>query len=161
MERIVELSSRGLHSYGGNYAFYQQMKAQETAAVSQKLERLKTARKREEQVLRNQRERLEKRQSRGDRQSKEANQAKILLGRQKGRSEAPAGKLVKQQAETRVQLSQQEQEAAKQIEASIHIFMHSISAFTALSQKVATLTDAILPFVTAPFSQITLTINGG
>lgn len=161
MTRIVELSSLGLRSYGGSYAFYQQMKAQETAAASQKLERLKTERKREEQALRDQRERFEKRQLRSDRQSKVANQAKILLGRQKGRSEASAGKLTKQQAEMRAQLSQQVQEAAKKIETSAHIVMHSMPSGTALSQNVAALNEAILPFVPAPFSRITLAINGG
>ncbi|PVZ84390.1 ABC transporter ATP-binding protein [Serratia sp. S1B] len=161
MERIVELSSLGLRSYGGNYTFYQQMKMQETAAASQNLERLKSERKREEQVLRNQREQFEKRQSRGCRQGKVANQAKILLGRQKGRSEASAGKLAKQQTQTRAQLSQQVQDATKQIEASTSITMHSTSPFAALAQNVVTLTDAILPYVPAPFNQITLTVNGG
>ncbi|WP_435946664.1 ABC-F family ATP-binding cassette domain-containing protein [Dryocola sp. BD586] len=161
MARIVELSSLGLRSYGGNYTFYQQMKAQETAAASQKLERLKTERKREEQALREQRERFEKRQLRSSRQSKEANQAKILLGRQKGRSEASAGKLAKQQAQTRTQLSQQVQEAAKQMETSTHIVMHAIPALTALSQKVAALNEAVLPFAPEPFSRINLAINGG
>lgn len=161
MERIVELSSLGLRSYGGNYDFYQQMKAQETATATHNLERLKTERKREEQTLRDQRERLEKRQSRGTRQGKEANQAKMLLGRQKGRSEASVGKLVKQQTQMRAQLSQQVQQATKQIEASTSIVMHLTSSPGALPQNVAKLTDAVLPFVPAPFRQITLAINGG
>lgn len=161
MERIVELSSLGLRSYGGNYDFYQQMKAQETATTTHNLERLKTERKREEQTLRDQRERLEKRQSRGTRKGKEANQAKMLLGRQKGRSEASAGKLVKQQTQMRAQLSQQVQQATKQIEASTSIVMHLTSSLRALPQNVAKLTDAVLPFVPAPFRQITLAINGG
>lgn len=161
MERIVELSSFGLRSYGGNYGFYQQMKAQETAAAAQNLERLKTERKREEQTLHHQRERFEKRQSRGNRQGKEANQAKILLGHQKSRSEASTGKLVKQQAQTRVQLNQQVQKEAKQIEASTPIVTHLTSSFRALPQNVATLTNAVLLFVAAPFRHITLTINGG
>lgn len=161
MARIVELSSLGLRSYGGNYAFYQQAKAQETAAAAQKLERLKVERKREELALRDQREKLEKRQSRGDRRGKEANQAKILLGRQKGRSEASAGKLHKQQLEARAQLSQQVQEAAKHLEAATHIAMHSGSLTTTTAQKVAALTEVTLPFVTPPFDQITLAISGG
>lgn len=161
MARIVELSSLGLRSYGGNYAFYQQAKAQEAAAAAQKLERLKVERKREELALRDQREKLEKRQSRGDRRGKEANQAKILLGRQKGRSEASAGKLHKQQLEARAHLSQQVQEAAKHLEAAAHIAMHSDSLKATTAQKVAALTEVTLPFVTPPFDQITLAISGG
>ncbi|WP_336982474.1 MULTISPECIES: ABC-F family ATP-binding cassette domain-containing protein [unclassified Cedecea] len=161
MERMVELSSLGLRSYGGNYDFYQQMKAQETASATQNLVRLKTERKREEQALREQRERLEKRGSRGTRQGKNANQAKILLGRQKGRSETSAGKRIKQQTQARALLSQQVQQAIKQIEVSTHIAMHITSTFGALPQKVATLDEVVLPFVPASFREITLTINGG
>lgn len=161
MERIVELSSLGLRNYGGNYNFYQQMKAQETASATQNLERLKTERKREEQTLREQSERLEKRGSRGTRQGKKANQAKILLGRQKGRSEASAGKRVKQQTQTRELLSQQVQQAIKQIEVSTHIAMHITSTLGALPQKIATLDEVVLPFVPASFRKITLSINGG
>ncbi|SSF92144.1 ABC transporter ATP-binding protein [Klebsiella pneumoniae] len=161
MERIVELSSLGLRSYGGNYNFYQKMKAQETATAAQNLERLKTERKRKEQTLRDQRERLEKRKSRGTRQGKEGNQAKILLDRQKGRSEVSAGKLEKQQTQTQMWLSQQVQQATKQIEASTPIIMHLTSTFGALPHNVATLTDGVLPFVPASFRNITLTINGG
>ncbi|HAX6869513.1 TPA: ABC-F family ATP-binding cassette domain-containing protein [Escherichia coli] len=161
MERIVELSSLGLRSYGGNYNFYQKMKAQETATAAQNLERLKTERKRKEQTLRDQRERLEKRKSRGTRQGKEGNQAKILLDRQKGRSEVSAGKLEKQQTQTQMWLSQQVQQATKQIEALTPIIMHLTSTFGALPHNVATLTDGVLPFVPASFRNITLTINGG
>lgn len=161
MERIVELSSLGLQRYGGNYAFYQQVKAQETTAALQHLDRLKTERKREEQALRHQHEQRERRQSRGDRRGKEANQAKVLLGRQKGRSEASAGKQAKQHQQARVQLSQQVQQAAERIELSTPIVMHSTSSFGALAQNVAILADAVLPFVPAPLARISLTVSGG
>jgi ATPase subunit of ABC transporter with duplicated ATPase domains len=161
MEVIVELSSLGLRSYGGNYDFYQQLKAQETAGVVQQLEHLKVERKRTEQSLREKRERLEKRQSRGRRLGKEANQAKILLGRQKGRSEISAGRQEKQDAETQAQLNQQVQNAAHQLEHAPQIIMHTHSPFRVLSHPVATLTDAILPFATAPFNSLNLTIYGG
>ncbi|PKH22535.1 ABC transporter ATP-binding protein [Enterobacterales bacterium CwR94] len=160
MERIVELSPLGIRSYGGNYAFYQQQKAQETAAASQHLERLKTDRKREEQAQRAQRERQEKRQSRGQRQGKEANQAKILLGRQKARSEASAGKLAQQHSLKRAQLSQQVREAAQNIDAAQQVILHS-GAFNNIAHNVVTLTDAGLPYVSAPFTPVTLTVHGG
>lgn len=84
MTRIVELSSLGLRSYGGNYAFYANTKAQEQQNALDDLEHSRLERRREEQALRDQRERQEKRQARGARSGKEANQAKILLDRQKG-----------------------------------------------------------------------------
>lgn len=48
------------------------------------------------------------------------------------------------------------QEAAKQIEDSAPVVMHSTSLFMASAQNVA-----ILPYVPTPFNQITLTVNGG
>jgi len=161
MERTVELSSLGLHSYGGNYETYQQIKTLETAAARQQLDSLKIERKRKEQALRDNRERLEKRQSRGSRLGKEANQAKILLGRQKGRSEASAGKQEKQLAETHIQLNQQVQNAARNIERAPQIVMHGPSPFSALSHQVARLTDITLPFAPAPFNTLDLAIYGG
>lgn len=161
MERIVELSSLGLNSYGGNYDIYQQIKARETAAAVQQLEHLKIERKRQEQGLRDKRERLEKRQSRGNRLGKEANQAKILLGRQKGRSEASSGKQEKQAAETQSQLNLQVQNAAQNIEKAPQIVMHGYSAFSGLSHQVARLTDIRLPFAPAPYDKLDLTIYGG
>lgn len=161
MEQIVELSSLGLRSYGGNYAFWQQRKAQESAAAIQDLERLKNERRRQEQVLQRQRERMEKRQSRGQRQGKEANQASILLGRQKNSSETSAGKQLRQQAETRAQLSQQVRLAVEKIETSTAIALHSAPQAATLPQNVATLTDAVLPRVPALYRRIDLTLNGG
>lgn len=161
MERIVELSSLGLHSYGGNYDTYQQIKALETTAALQQLDHLKIERKRKEQALRDKRERLEKRQSRGSRLGKEANQAKILLGRQKGRSEASAGKHEKQLTETHIRLNQQVENAARNIERAPQIVMHGHSPFEALSHQVIRLTDIRLPFAPVPFNKLELTIYGG
>lgn len=53
-----------------------------------------------------QRERQEKRQARGKRQGKEANQAKVILDGQKERSENSTGALCQKQAASRDQLNQ-------------------------------------------------------
>lgn len=98
MDRIVELAPLGLRSYGGNYTFYAQAKAHEQESAVAELERARLDRRREEQAMRAQRERQEKRQARGARTGQQANQAKILLDRQKGaqrpfhrQAAAPAG----------------------------------------------------------------------
>ncbi|MFU1519849.1 hypothetical protein ACM25P_15405 [Vreelandella alkaliphila] len=84
MERIVELSPLELHSYGGNYTFYAQAKTHEQQAALDQLSQQKLERQREERAMRKQHERQEKRQARGNRLGKEANQTKILLERLKG-----------------------------------------------------------------------------
>jgi len=115
MSRIVELSSLGLKSYGGGYSFYAQAKAQEREHALQQLELRKNERRREERALSEQRERLERRQARGAKQAAEANQAPILLGRQKDRSEASGGKLRAKQEAARDALSLRVREAAQQV----------------------------------------------
>src|SRR3546814_9161383 len=93
MARIIELSDLGLRSYGGGYSLYADIKAQERALAIEKLDRRKAERRREVHALTQQRERLDRRQSRGAKDAAKANQAAILLGLQKQRSQNSAGKL--------------------------------------------------------------------
>lgn len=160
MERIVELSSLGLRSYGGNYAFYAQAKAQEQQNALAELGRARLDRRREEQSMREQRERQEKRQARGARNSKEANQAKILLNWQKECSDQSMGKLRRQQACSQFELAQRVREAAAQVASQLHIHLHA-PANTGVSQRqVAELDKVILPFVPQATRYISLLVTG-
>src|SRR3546814_10594917 len=78
MARIIELSDLGLRSYGGGYSLYADIKAQERALAIEKLDRRKAERRREVHALTQQRERLDRRQSRGAKDAAKANQAAIL-----------------------------------------------------------------------------------
>lgn len=147
MQRIVELSSTGLSRYGGNYSFYAQQKALETQNALQLLEQRKRERQREQKALREQKERLEKRQSRGNRQGREANQANILLGGQKQRSEASAGKLNQQHLAAQLSLDKRVQEAASQVEVNAFIVLHSLGVNSPAKRQVAGLNEVQLPFV--------------
>ncbi len=160
MERIVELSSLGLRSYGGNYAFYAQAKAQEQQNALTELERARLDRRREEQSMRAQRERQEKRQARGTRNSKQANQAKILLDRQKERSEQSMGKLRRQQAGTQLELAQRMREAAAQVVSELHIHLHAPSNTGIAQRQVAALDKVVLPFVPQATRHISLLVTG-
>ncbi|MCF8806942.1 ABC-F family ATP-binding cassette domain-containing protein, partial [Xanthomonas campestris pv. campestris] len=88
MQRILELSPQGLCSYGGNYSAYAAQRALERQAACDLLASRKLERQRGEQALRSQQQRQQQRQARGSRAASQANQAPILLGRQKQRSEA-------------------------------------------------------------------------
>jgi ATPase subunit of ABC transporter with duplicated ATPase domains len=127
MQRIVELSSIGLNSYGGNYSFYAQQKAQETQSALHLLEQRKRERQREQKNLQDQKERFQKRQSRGHRQGREANQAKILLGGQKQRSETSAGKLNQLHIAAQELLDKRVREAATRVEENAEIIVHSLA----------------------------------
>ncbi|WBM72696.1 ATP-binding cassette domain-containing protein [Buttiauxella sp. WJP83] len=159
MQRIVELSSLGLSHYGGNYSFYAQQKAQETQNALQLLEQRKRDRLREQKALREQKERLEKRQSRGNRQGREANQANILLGGQKQRSETSAGKLNQQHLAAQALLDKRVQEAANQVDENATIVVHALAVNSPSKRRVAELQDVQLPFVANFPSPLNLTIT--
>lgn len=160
MDRIVELSPLGLRSYGGNYTFYAQAKAHEQESAVAELERARLDRRREEQAMRAQRERQEKRQARGARAGQQANQAKILLDRQKERSDHSTGKLLRQQAAAQQALVQRVREAAEQVvdEAAIHL--HVPPSAGVAQRLVAELDDVELPFVPQSLRRITLRVRG-
>lgn len=160
MTRIVELSSLGLRSYGGSYSFYAQCKAQERQQAIEQLEQRKHERQRSEQALREQQERQQRRQARGNRHGREANQAKILLDRQKARSEISAGRLQRQQADARLQLDKQVREAARQVEDDAAIVLHAMPAAGFIPRSVAVLEDVVLPYVPPRWQHINLQLGG-
>ena len=160
MDRIVELSSLGLRSYGGNYAFYAQAKAQEQQSALAELDRARLDRRREEQSMRQQLERQEKRQAQGTRSGKQANQAKILIDRQKERSEQSMGKLRRQQADTQLELSQRVREAAAQVSDDLRIHLHAAPSPGVAQRRVAELDRVELPFVPEATRSISLLVTG-
>ena len=160
MERIVELTPNGLHSYGGNYSFYAEAKALEQQNAKQKLEALKLERKRQDLAMRKQHERAERRKARGNRQSKNANQAKILLDRQKERSEVSAGALQKSFSASRAQLNKQVHIAAQQVNDDAHIALHDIPAPSMPKGYVVELEELQLPYVTGATGRINLALSG-
>ncbi len=160
MERIVELSSLGLRSYGGNYTFYAEAKTLERQSALQHLAQSKLERQREEHSMREQRERQARRQARGDRHGKESNQAKILLDRQKERSEGSAGKLRQQQAAARQLLDQLVREAAQQVQSDAPISLHALPVARVAQRHVVELDAVELPFVPDATRNINLVLNG-
>ena len=92
MDRIVELSSLGAKVYGGGYSLYAVRKAEEAAAAMRDLDvaaRDAARAKREAQAAR---ERQDQRDAGGRRFAARASEPKILLGAQKRRAEATAGR---------------------------------------------------------------------
>ena len=161
MERIVELSSSGLTSYGGGFSFYAQAKAEQLQTAQQQLTSARLERKRQEHALREQRESLERRQARGQKQAADTNQAKILLGRQKERSQASSGKLRVQQDAAREQLSARVRQAANQVEEQQAIVVYPPQVCLNAPVQIAELIDACLPQGAEQLRLINLTITRG
>lgn len=166
LPRIVELSSLGLRSYGGDYTFYAQCKADERQHATDQLAQRKRERKREQRSMVDQRERQARRQARGNREGKTSNQAKILLGGQKARSEVSAGKLRQQQAASQADLDERVREAARQVEDAAHITLHGVpvarlaQVAQAAHRRVAELDAVALPFVPGATRSVSLTVTG-
>ncbi|MDR5907015.1 ABC-F family ATP-binding cassette domain-containing protein [Franzmannia qiaohouensis] len=160
MQRIVELSSLGLHSYGGNYSFYAAAKAHERHSALETLAERKLERQRQAQAMRNQLERQERRQARGKRLGKEANQAKVLLDAQKERSDVSSGTLRKHQAACLAQLNQRVRDAAQQVEEETPIALHDIPVAQAAKRRVAELDGVELPYIAGATRHISLIVSG-
>jgi len=159
MSRIVELSGHGLRSYAGNHAFYERCSRQEREQARQQLDQRKLERRRGEQALREQREQQQRRQAHNRQQGRDANQAKILLGRQKERSESTGGKLQARRAATREALSQRVREAAREVENEMPIAMLPPQGQSPATRRVAELRDVELPFVAAATRRIELIVT--
>lgn len=160
MARMVQLSSLGLRSYGGNYTFYATVKAQEQKNAIDALSHAKRDRRREEQAMQAQRERAQKRQARGARHAKHANQAKVLLGQQRERSEQSMGKLHKQQTEAQLALSHRVNEAAAQVAEDPVIHLHDPFSPGDAKRVVVELDNVALPFVPEGNRTISLLVTG-
>lgn len=159
MRRTVELTPRGLASYGGGYALYAEQKARERDTAMQELELRKLERKRGERALHEQRERLDQRRARGVRYAETANHDSLFLGRQKQNSEQSLGKLQRLQAEQGDALNERVREAAQQVEEEVPIVLFAPLSPTAAQRRVAVLSGVALPFGTidrAPFEILVL-----
>lgn len=104
VEQIVELSSQGLRSYGGNYTRYAELRGAEKDAADELLRQKRHERRKGEQELQRQRQQLEQRSARGRRGAAGANQAPILLGLQRQRAQATFGRASRQLQQHQQQL---------------------------------------------------------
>lgn len=161
MTRILELSALGLASYGGGYSFYAQAKAQQQSAAEQQLAHAKLERNRQEQRLREQAEQLERRQARGSKSASSRNQAKILLGRQKERSQNSSGKFQQHQQAAREALSVRVRQAASQVERQQAVFVYAPTTSQHSAAHIAELVDARLPYGFEPLRTLSLTLSRG
>ncbi|WP_411849719.1 ABC-F family ATP-binding cassette domain-containing protein [Stenotrophomonas sp. LGBM10] len=161
MQRIVELSPAGLRSYGGNHAHYATQKHEERSAAEALLALRKRERRQQQDVLREQRERQAHRQSRAQRDARTANQAPILLGGMKNRSEHSAGRLQVQQAERRAALDARVGAAAAEVEQEAAVAMIAPVLDDPGPQRVASLVAAGLPWVAPPWQTLDLTVQRG
>jgi ATPase subunit of ABC transporter with duplicated ATPase domains len=161
MTCILELSALGLASYGGGYSFYAQAKAQQQSAAEQQLAHAKLERNRQEQRLREQAEQLERRLARGNKSASSRNQAKILLGRQKERSQNSSGKFQQHQQAAREALSVRVRQAASLVERQQAVFVYAPTTSQHSAAHIAELVEARLPYGFEPLRTLSLMLSRG
>ncbi|SAJ32703.1 ABC transporter ATP-binding protein [Enterobacter cloacae] len=160
MQRIVELSTLGLRSYGGGYSFYAQLREEAREAAERRLDRHRLERKRQTLAMREQQQRQERRQASGRREGKTANQAKILLGGFRERSEVSAGKLRNAHQAERERLDREVREAAREVEEASPLLLDSPDAELAAQRRIVELKGVVLPHLRGPLREIDLLLSG-
>jgi len=158
MQRIVELSSTGLRSYAGDYAFYREASQREQDAAQRELQRRKLERDRQQHAMQEQRERQEHRQAKGRMEARQANQAKILVDRQKERSQDSIARLATQHGERREQLAQEVRDAYGQLREEIVVNLNAPACELPEQRSVLRLEELRLPFGNA--APLDLQLNG-
>lgn len=123
MEEIVELSTLGAKSYGGNYQFYTEQKAIEKAACESQLHDAKKLIHKTQQTIQSSKEKHEQKQSYGRKLRKSGSIDKLSANAKKGRSERTQSKLLIKEERLLDQAEKQIQSAKSKIEISdeIHI----------------------------------------
>ncbi len=160
MSRIVELSASGLHSYRGNFDHYAAQKAQAQQAAEAELAHHRQARRQLQATEREQRDREAHRQARATRDARTANQAPILLGGMKNRSEHSAGRRETQRLERHATLDARVRAAAAQVEDVAEIALLGPAASPG-PQISAELVDLRLPWTAASGAAINLRVVRG
>lgn len=161
MDSIVELSAHGLRRYGGSYAFYAEASATERMQARANLERQRHERRRGERALIERRERLARREARDRRQASTANEAAILLGLRKSKSEQSSGRARRLMSAQKDALSQRVAEAAARVEAENEPLLFSPETAAAHGERIAVLENVILPHLPAQASQVNLQLHAG
>lgn len=161
MQRIVELSSHGLRSYGGDYQCYAQARAHEQQQAATVLQQRRHERRRGEALLHKQHDGLQRRRARADKQASQANQAPIMLGLQKSSSQTSTGKLQLQQQARRESLTAQVKEAAANVRDEAPVLVLPPEAGRNSPQKVVTLESVVLPFLSGPRQRLELSLQRG
>ncbi|KMM74372.1 ABC transporter ATP-binding protein [Xanthomonas sp. NCPPB 1128] len=161
MQRTLELSPGGLRDYGGDYAFYLQCRARERDAAQAELAQHKLQHARDSAAWQAQHDRQQRRSARGRQQAGTANQAPILLGRQKQRSQDSAGKRLRDHQATQARSLARIAEAVRQVQPEAPVALFAPPPTDAASRRLVELQALQLPFAPATRQPLDLVVHGG
>ncbi|GAA5100815.1 ATP-binding cassette domain-containing protein [Wohlfahrtiimonas larvae] len=150
---IVELSTKGLTAYSGAYQDYVEQRDAELASIIQQLNAVKQTEKKRLAVAQQQLERQAKRSSQANKQRSEQNQAKILLDRQKNRSELSSGKAKEQRDKIAEQGKLVIQSAKDRIDQQEAVVLHGYAMDTFVPKVLVELNQLVLPYLSTQLSK--------
>lgn len=116
MDTIVEMTSLGVTSYGGNWSAYKTQKALELAAADQDLKSAQQTLRKTKLKSQVDLERKSRRDSAGKRKRQKGDQPKIILNAMRNNAEASLGKVTITASRLKQQAHSQLSEATKKIE---------------------------------------------
>ena len=146
VDDIVELSSQGLRSYGGNYAAYAQQRALEQAGFAAALQAEKAGARRGQREAQQQMERQQKRVARGERDGREGNQSKLLLDARKESSQDSQGKLRLRAQEAQQARQQKVSEASARCAPEVERLLLAPDSAVPNGKLILELRDLVLPY---------------
>jgi ATPase subunit of ABC transporter with duplicated ATPase domains len=97
MDAIIELNTLGLHTYGGNYEYYQQQKSIEIAAIEQEYVDAKKELKRTKQSIQSSKEQHAQKRSKGEHEARSGKVDKLTAKSRRGRSERTQSRMLVQE----------------------------------------------------------------
>lgn len=134
MENIVELDSRGLHCYQGNYQAYLLEKNRLAELVTHQLDVARVALKRQQASVKQSQDRKAKRAQTGKKARKTGSQAKILLDAKQNRADKTQSTLKKQGERLLAQATEAVKDKAKLV-SSEQSFSYLLQSTDVASQK--------------------------
>ena len=158
VDAIVELSSQGLRSYGGNYAMDAQQRALEQAGFAAALQAEKAGARREQRDAQQQAERQQKRVVRGERDGREGNQSKLLLDARKEKSQDSQGKLRLRAQEAQQVRQQRVMDASARCAPEMERLLLAPDSAVPNGKLILELRDVVLPYGQA--QPVSLVISG-
>ena len=163
MDEMIELTAKGIHRYGGNYALYDQQKSLIQTGLQHQVEQAKRQVKQFESSIQTTSARHAERQKKGRDDRKSGRQGdKLLAGSMKNSSENTQSRN-RSLAELRIQQINDKLQAAKsQIEIKEAIHADLSATKVPLSKNVLLINDLLFAYTNQPplFSDFNLSITG-
>jgi ATPase subunit of ABC transporter with duplicated ATPase domains len=148
VDRTIETRPPGLRRYGGAWEQVAAERGAELASAAERLARARAVRDREQAAMRGQAERAARRNARGARDAKNANQAKLLIGLKEDQSERSAGARVERQARREQELRDEVSGAFAAVQASAQLpgFPEPADLMVPAGQEALVFEDLVAPW---------------